>query len=273
MEHLDLHTSYGQMYVQLNLPAIPPLGESRPNIDVHHELARRMGYTEACFSETAEDIIRAALNVNDPRMEGITFEYLVENGFAKLNEDPATGFTQSKIENRKSKVLTPYCDGKFGTSSGKIELYSEVAEKDGHDPLPRYYPPAESEDGDPALWSRCPIELLTPAAHHFLNSSFANLPSLQKGEKEPRIWINAEDASARGVEEEDLLRVWNARGEVRLRAVVSDKVKPGVAWSPSLWWNADSPCGSNVNALTSDRLADMGGGPTFHTNLVQFERA
>ena len=98
------------------------------------------------------------------------------------------------------------------------------------------------------------------------------MPSLQKGEKEPRIWINPEDATARDVEDGDWLRVWNGRGEVRLRAVVSEKVKPGVAWSPSLWWNSDSPSGSNVNALTSDRLSDMGGGSTFHTNLVQFAK-
>jgi anaerobic selenocysteine-containing dehydrogenase len=48
-------------------------------------------------------------------------------------------------------------------------------------------------------------------------------------------------------------------------------VKPGVAWSPSLWWQRDSP-GGNVNMLTSDRVSDMGGGSTFHTNLVQFEK-
>lgn len=273
MEHLDLHTSYGQLYVQLNLPAIAPLGESRPNIDVHHELARRMGYTEPCFSESAEDIIRAALNVDDPRMEGITYEYLVDHGFAKLSADPRGGLKQFKGDSPNSAFLQPYADGQgFPTPSGKIELYSEAAARDGHDPLPQYYPPIESQAGDGELWSRCPIELLTPAAHHFLNSSFANLPSLQKGEKEPRLWVNPEDAASRQVADGDWLHVWNDRGEVRLRAVVSDKVKPGVAWSPSLWWNSDSPCGSNVNALTSDRLSDMGGGSTFHTNLIQFAK-
>src|SRR5262249_5673860 len=159
----------------------------------------------------------------------------------------------------------PFVDGLgFLTPSRKIELYSEQAEKDGFDPLPQYEPPAESPLGDAELWTRYPIELLTPAAHHFLNSSFANLASLQKSEKEPRSWVKPQDANDRHVEDGDWLRVWNNRGEVRLRAVVSDKVKPGVAWSPSLWWNVDSPCGANVNALTSDRLSDMGGGSTFH---------
>jgi anaerobic selenocysteine-containing dehydrogenase len=61
--------------------------------------------------------------------------------------------------------------------------------------------------------------------------------------------------------------------DVRLKAVVSENVKPGVAWSPSLWWHRDSPTERNVNALTSDRLTDMGGGSTLHTNLIQFARA
>ena len=167
----------------------------------------------------------------------------------------------------------PFSDGtSFRTVSGKVELYSERAAKDGFDPLPGYEPAPESAERDPDLFRRFPINLLSPAAHHFLNSTFSNVESLQKGEKEPRIWVNPADAQDRGVSDGDQLRVWNARGCVHLRAVVSDNVRPGVAWSPSLWWHRDSPEGDNVNVLTSDRLTDMGGGSTFHTNLIQFAR-
>ena len=159
----------------------------------------------------------------------------------------------------------------FRTPSGKIELYSEQAEREGYDALPGYEPAAESAEADPDLARDFPINLLSPAAHHFLNSTFSNIVSLQKSEKEPRIWVNPVDAEGRGIADGDLLRVWNRRGEVRLRAMVSENVKPGVAWSPSLWWHRDSP-GGNVNLLTSDRLTDMGGGSTFHTNLVQFAK-
>ena len=253
MEHLDLMRAYGHLYVNLCLPAIEPLGESRPNLDVMNSLAKAMGYAESVFDETAEDVVRAALETDDPAMEGITFDYLKEHGFAKLK-------------------LNPEAPLSFATLSGKVELYSEQAQKDGFDPLPNYEPPFESEENQPELAKQFPINLLSPAAHHFLNSTFSNQPELQKGEKEPRIWINPADASSRSVEDGDLLRVWNRRGEVRLRAVVSDNVKPGVAWSPSLWWHRDSPGSGNVNILTSDRLTDMGGGSTFHTNLIQVAR-
>ncbi|HEV2471069.1 MAG TPA: molybdopterin-dependent oxidoreductase, partial [Chthonomonadales bacterium] len=260
MEHLDLMRAYGHLYLNLCLPAIEPLGEARPNIDVQNRLAKAMGYTDGLFNDSAEDIIRAALCTNDARLDGITFEHLAEHGFAKLK--------------LPSEPFVPFVDGRgFNTPSGKIELYSARAERDGYDPLPGYQPAEESAEGNPEQSARFPINLLSPAGHHFLNSTFANLESLQKAEREPRIWIDAADAAERGLEDGDLARVWNERGDVHLTVVVSDKVKRGVAWSPSLWWHRDSPMNRNVNALTSDRLTDMGGGSTFHTNLVQIERA
>jgi len=253
LEHADLMRAYGHMYINLCEPAIAPLGEARPNLDVMNSLAKAMGFSDDVFDETAEDVIRGALASDHAAMEGITYEFLQENGFAKL---------------RLSK------EGhmpKFNTLSGKIELYSEQAESQGFDPLPNYEPAVESAEADPELAREFPINLLSPAAHHFLNSTFSNVESLQRSEKEPRIWINPLDAESRNISDGDPLRVWNRRGEARLRAVVSENVKPGVAWSPSLWWHRDSP-GGNVNMLTSDRLTDMGGGSTFHTNLVQVQK-
>lgn len=262
MEHLDLMRAYGHLYLNLCQPAVPPLGESRPNIEVLNALAKAMGYTDPVFEETAEDIIRGALDSDHPFLAGITYETLLEQGFAKLRTptDPYVPYAANGA------------GPGFKTSSGKIELFSEQAEREGYGALPDYIPPAESAETDPELAAEFPVNLLTPAAHHFLNSSFANVCSLQKGEKEPRIWVNPQDAASRSIQDGDWLRVWNRRGTVRLRAVVSENVKPGVAWSPSLWWHRDSPEGGNVNALTSDRLTDMGGGSTFHTNLVQFAR-
>ena len=276
LECMDLMISYGQLYINLCLPAIQPLGDSRANIDVLNSLAKLMGYEEPVFDETAEDIIRGALTSESPLMEGITYEYLQEHGFAKLRtpSNPYVPYSVSVVTATPAEAAAgqPGSGLGFHTGTGKIELYSKRAERDGFDPLPSYEPPDESAEVNPRLARRYPVNLLTPAAHHFLNSTFSNLDSMKKSEREPRIWINLEDASARGIADGDLLRVFNERGEVKLKAVVGDSVKPGVAWSPSLWWQRDSPDNANVNTLTSDALTDMGGGSTFHTNLVQFEK-
>ena len=70
------------------------------------------------------------------------------------------------------------------------------------------------------------------------------------------------------------MRVFNDRGETFLTAHVGETTKPGVAVAPAIWWDAQHKRRrSGINALTSQRLADMGGGATFYTNLVQVERA
>lgn len=267
MECLDLLTAYGHLYVNLCTPAIRPLGEARANIDVQNAIARAMGFQEEAFQQTAEEIIRAALDAPSPLLEGVTYERLQQEGFARLGRpgepfEPYAGLGKAQGDGRRW----------FATPSGKIELFSQSAQSDGFDPLPDYQPAAESAAADPELASRFPINLLSPAGHHFLNSTFANLPDLQDSERLPRIWIHPEDAEARGVVDGDWVRVWNRRGEVRMQAVVSERTGAGAAWTPSLWWHRDSPCGRNVNALTSQALTDMGGGSTFHTNLVQIER-
>ena len=282
MEHLDLMRAYGHTYLNLCQPAIAPLGESKPNIEVLNLLAKALEYQDSAFDETAEDIIRGALDTDHPYLDGITYEHLLEHGFAKLRMEAAGKREQGKgnrreedanaesIQNPKSKIQN--FTQPFTTASGKTELYSEKAKADGFDPLPDYEAATESAEGDAKLALEFPINLLSPAAHHFLNSTFSNVESLMRGEKEPRIWVNPADAAERSIADGDELRVWNRRGTVQLKAVVSENVKAGVAWSPSLWWHRDSPDNRNVNALTSDRLTDMGGGSTFHTNLVQIAK-
>ena len=276
MEHLDLMRAYGHFYLNLCQPAIAPLGESRPNIEVLNALAKAMGYTDSVFEESAEDIIRGALDSDHPYLDGITYDYLKEHGFAKLKMRPPPP-TPCPIANALpipasgggESILALRSTHRFKTASGKAEFYSEAAKADGFDPLPGYEAAEESREGNANLAAEFPINLLSPAAHHFLNSTFGNVESLMKSEKEPRIWVNPADAAERNIADGDELKVWNRRGEVRLKAVVSENVKSGVAWSPSLWWHRDSPDKRNVNALTSDRLSDMGAGSTFHTNLVQ----
>jgi anaerobic selenocysteine-containing dehydrogenase len=66
--------------------------------------------------------------------------------------------------------------------------------------------------------------------------------------------------------------MFNGRGSCTLVAEVDGKVRSGVVCAPSVRWNKLSPDGRNVNALTSDRLTDLGGGPTFYSCLVEVEK-
>jgi anaerobic selenocysteine-containing dehydrogenase len=83
--------------------------------------------------------------------------------------------------------------------------------------------------------------------------------------------IHRADAEARGISEGDRVRVFNGRGSLELTARVDGRVQPGVV-SARLGWAKLSPNGQNVNVLTSERLTDIGGGPTFYSCMVQVER-
>lgn len=256
VEHMDVYWSYWHLYLQLARPAIEPLGEAIPNTELFRRLAAAMGLEDPCLQDSDEEMIRQSLARGNRFVREITFEELWEKGRVKVNV-PA-GFQ-------------PFAEG-FATPSGKVEFYSESLARHGSPGAIDYTPTAESADGSPDLHSRYPLNLLSPGAHHFLNSTFSNLPSMKASERYPTILMNPEDAAARHLADGDWTRTYNDRGEVWLRVQVSDHTKPGVAVSYGLWWNQDSPGGKGVNVLTNDLITDMGKGPAFHSNLVEVEK-
>lgn len=258
LEHLDVHKSYGHLYVLANNPAIAPLGEAKPNVEVFRLLAKRMGFTDACFDDSDDDVCRQALRSTSPRMAGIEWESLKERGWQRL-----------AVPER----FAPFAAGGFPTPSGKCELYSETAAKMGLDPLPDYTPPRENVHSNPALARRYPLAFISPPCRNFLNSSFANLPFALDSEKEPRLDIHPDDASRRGIRDGDRVRIVNDRGSFTLRAAVCDRARPGVVVAPSVWWKKLSPDRRNANDVTSQAIADMGGAATYYDCLVEVERA
>jgi anaerobic selenocysteine-containing dehydrogenase len=83
--------------------------------------------------------------------------------------------------------------------------------------------------------------------------------------------INPADANSRGIRNGDSVSVFNDRGSIRLKALLTDSVRPGVVAS-RLSWAKLAGDGQNINVLTSDRLTDIGGGPTFYSVLVEVAR-
>ena len=257
LEHYDIHKSYGHLYVLANNPAIAPVGESLPNSEVFRRLAGRMGFDEPCFKDSDEEICRTALESKEPRMRNVGWEAVKESGWQRL-----------AVPER----FAPFAAGGFPTPSGKCEFKSSLLERQGMDPLPFFNPPAESVVSNPELAKRFPLAFLSPPARNFLNSSFANMKRFRDIEGEPRLEMHAADAAARGIQEDDLVRVYNDRGSYQLRARVNDKPRRGVVVAPSVWWRKHAPDGRNANAVTSQRIADLGGAATFYDCLVEVEK-
>jgi len=242
LEHWDIHTSYGHTDVLLNRPAIEPLGEARPNTEVFRQLARRMGFTDACFDDDDLSLCRTALG------EQVDFNALLEHGFATLALPEA-----------------PFADGHFPTPSGKCEFFSQRLADQGLDGLPDHLPNAELAGTS----ERYPLAMISPPARNFLNSSFVNVKSLRDIEGEPLLEIHPLDAKARHIRSGEVVRVFNDRGEYRCTARVSERARPGVVNGLGIWWRKLGLNGTNVNELTSQRLTDLGRAPTFYDCLVE----
>lgn len=255
LEVEELHGDYLARYVRYNNPALKPMGESKSNLQVFNELAQRMGYTEDCFKESAEDVIRRSLNRKNPAFNNISYESLQEKHWFHVD------------------LGRPFANHKFNTPSGKIEFYSEALGKKGFDPVAEYVPDMESIEASPKLYSSYPIHLVTPASAQLLSSQWHNVPYIQQVLIEPSITINKVDAEARGIKPGDSVFVFNDRGKVKLKALVSaTAVKPGVAMAYKSYWEKYTN-GNTINRLALDENADMNGGATISTNLVQVAKA
>ncbi len=279
-EHKDLQTGYGHYFVQISQQAIEPLGECRSNVDVFRALAKRMGFTDACFDETPDQMIDMALSSGHPHLAGIDRHRLERDGHVRLSlpvpvraTAASAGASVSNVSatappERQYQYFRPFMTG-FPTRSGKAEFHSEELAAAGLDPVVAFVPPRESRHGETAR--EYPLELLGRKCDNFLNSTFTNLPMLQAIEEPELLEICAADAEARNIRNGDRVRVFNSRGEVFLTARVDGTVPTGVV-AARLNWAKLSAGGCNINALTSDRLTDMGGGPTFYSALVEVER-
>lgn len=273
LEHTDLQGAYGHYFVQLSRQAIAPLGEARSNVWLFGQLAQRMGFTEDCFRDTAEEMIPQALGIGadghstNPAMEHITLEDLDKKGHSAL------GFCCDA----ETHPFLPYAEGRLDTPTGKIEFHSETLAAKGIDPLPRFTPATESRWGSAA--AKFPLEFLGRKADNYMNSTFANLDGHRKMEARTsqQLELHPADAAMRGIKTGDRVRVWNDRGELHLTALVPSRVEaasvPRGVVAGRLDWAKLHPQGVNQNVLTSENLTDLGGGATFYSVLVEVERA
>jgi anaerobic selenocysteine-containing dehydrogenase len=252
LEHYDVHTAYGHLYVMANNPAIAPVGEALPNSEVFRRIAAGMGYVEPCFRDSDEDICRQALDSKHPRMHGIEWDSLKAKGWKRLNVPD---------------IYAPFAEGNFPTPSGKCEFFSDRLKARGQDGLPDYLPNYEPANPQAVY----PLAMISPPARNFLNSSFVNVKSLRDMEGEPLLEIHPDDAAARGLQDGTMVRVFNARGSYDCKAQISTRAQPGMVVGLGVWWRKLGVKGTNVNELTSQNLTDMGRAPVFYDCAVQVE--
>ncbi len=242
---------------------IEPLYETKPPLQVATELAARLGLADY-NDKTEEEWLAKMLEGSDiPDTEAFK-----KQGVLKIKlPEPQVAFSREISDPANNPFLTP---------SGRIEIYSQrLVEMNNPNlpPIPRYIETWEGP-ADP-MASEYPLQLISTHSKRRAHSQFDNIPWLREVEPQA-IMINTADAQARGIGDGDLVKVFNHRGAMTIRARVTERIMPGVVDVPQGAWYAPDENGTDrggcANVLTRDEPSPGGALPS-NTALVQVEKA
>ncbi len=244
-------TIYGPGYAIWTKPVIPPAGESRSDVDIILNLARRLTPHDSLLLQGHE----AGLDwIFEP--SGITMD--------EIKKHPEGFF----LENMSPTPYEKYRTSGFPTPSGKMEFTSLILKDAGIDPLPVYKEPKQSPISTPDLAKEYPLILTTGARlPMFMHSRMYRVPWTRKLRPDPMVDINPRDAEARGIAPEEWVVLATPRGSIRVRANMTELVPPGVV---SMYHGFPS---ADANELIDPDYRDpISGYPGYKSLLCQVTR-
>ena len=282
LERLDVAISPRDPYLFSMTKLTEPMGQARDDHDIFSGIAGRMGLRDA-FTEgrSAEDWQRWIWDTSrercaDAGVEIPDYDTFRENGWHRI-DDPAEPVIMMKAfrENPEANPLA--------TPSGKIEIFSETVAAFGYDDCPGHPVWLEPYEWLGNADPRWPLHLISNQPKDKLHSQLdhGGVSKRKKIKGREPVQINPRDAAAHGLEDGDIVRVFNARGACLAGVDIDPAIRPGVLnLSTGAWYDPEIPgqAGSlckhgNPNVLTRDRgTSKLGQGPTAHTCMVEVER-
>jgi len=232
LEKEDMVIPSSHRYLRYSHQVVPPVTDSRSEIWVMQEVAKRLHLSEEWVFEDPWVAVERALE--DAFEEG-SFESLRSGAMLKLKRKPQNSYS---------------------TPSGKIEFCSSRAAESGVNPLPMQAP-LHTRRGD--------FVLLTSATPRYTSTQFQEV----YGPIPAEVVINWRDARGLGIEDGDVVALSNDLGQVKMKAVVSKTMREGVVWSPRQSEGLD---GEPQNCLMSSEPQELGGGPRFNSTRVRISR-
>ena len=215
LEKTDLLSS-ANFYLQYMPKIIDPLFESKSDLDAFTMVAQKMGLGQY-FDQTPDVYLGQMMHIGeddaDDTVAGLTWDQL-KSGAVHLNTDPIP--------------YVPFFDKQFPTPSGKIEFYVEMLVPFGQQ-LAEHMEPVEASPSNP-LYDKYPLVFLSTHTRFRTHSQYVNLPWLKEVNNGGMgfLEINPQDAAARGLKDGDVVRVFNDRGEMKVKARLTQAIKPGV---------------------------------------------
>ena len=251
LEHDDVYQASGHCRVQIGPKLFEPYQETRSNHAVVCALAERLGAEHPGFALDERGLIDDLLaRSGHPDMDTI-----VGRGGHDVLPDADTAH---------------YAKG-FGHPDGRFRFKPDWRslgpDGDRMRPMPDHL--AVTDEATDAH----PYRLVAAPARQFLNTSFTETPASRAREERPTALLHPTTMAGLGLDEGDLVRLGNARGEVRLHARGAEGQHPGTVVVESIWPNRDWQGGMGVNVLISAEASPPNGGAAFHDTAVWLTKA
>ena len=237
LEGYDFAKAYGPINMELGVPVVDAVGESRSNADVFGELCSRLG----------------VLGDDEPSGELDLLVHVLDNLPGSIGQNIKTG---ARPEPPFGSAPIQFVDVFPRTADQKIDLFPAALESSAPEGLYRY-------QADPAT-ERYPLALISPSSDRTISSTLGELPR-----PDVKLSMHPDDAAARGLADKDLVRIFNELGEVHCELSVTMAVRPGTVSLPKGLWRRSTRNGYTATALAPATLSDLGGGACFNDARVQ----
>jgi anaerobic selenocysteine-containing dehydrogenase len=236
-------TEVTMKWMQLRPAAAKPVGESRSDIEIIFDLAKRLRLSDRFFHGDLD--------------AGWTYHLSPAGVTAQQLRQTPVG-QPANVKTTYEKHAQPRSG--FNTPTGKLEIYSTTFAAAGYSPLPEFI---SSGSCDPDY----PLILTFFRDIHFCDEQHRNIPRLRKAVPEPFLEIHPHTAAAHRIGDGDWIFLETRNGKVKLKAKPNDSLHPKVVATIYGWWQACrelkmtghapfKPNGANINLVISNETVD-----------------
>ena len=237
LEGYDFARGYGPISLDLGRPVIDAVGEARTNADVFGDLCARLGLLKEEEPSGELDLMVTVLNcLPEPIGRDI--------GGGAMATPPC------------GPAPVQFVDVFPNTPDRKVNLFPAALDPSAPLGLYRYQP-------DPGT-AQYPLALISPSSERTISSTLGELPR-----PDVKLLMHPDDARARGLEENDVVRIFNGLGEVHCPLTVAPSIRPGTVSLPKGIWRRSTRNNATGTSLVPDTLTDLGGGACFNDARVQ----
>ncbi|HWI53773.1 MAG TPA: molybdopterin-dependent oxidoreductase [Symbiobacteriaceae bacterium] len=250
-EYTDVLAATRSEYVQLLDKAIDPPGEAHSDAWVVAKLSTRFPGLAEKFDKSEEELCNVVL-----KPFGKTVADLRKDG-------PYRPFPTPWV---------PWKDGIFKTPTKRFHLFVPGWKAKNFSPVVKYYQPKETPEGNPELAAKYPLQMVNRKISRTIHSSFGGgtVPWLNEATvREQQVMIHPLDAEARGIKNGEYVKVLNDRGELRVKAWVTEWMTRGIVSLENGWWEKE---GGSSSTLTNDTPEALSSGHSLNNTLVQVKK-